>query len=420
VYRVIVRARSDANAVEATVRAFYPGWEIEVATLHGVRDREGFLRELREAVRPDRFNLVLLGRSEAGLMELEELFGANVAFKLVPKSKVRNARMHEIARAIESCRALPRNTVSWDGAYVFMRGENTFLRDEDPATDLFLGLRGFRETLSELLGDPIPETPLVARKRGGLHVVYGGSKPIARLLIPDVGEVEAEGLSEHGEHTSINRVVEANVGVLRTFEELSLRLLERFSDRDAVIPWSGGKDSTCTLTLASRVFGDRLRAVFVDTGLEFEQTLKYIEDISRKLGVEVKVAQAGLREEVEKRGLPTLEDRWCTRVKLKALSEAVKRLVDRDTVIVVGDRDSESPLRARRPPVRVDHLTGLTQVAPIKPWSTALTQLYLAWRGVPMNPLYELGFYRIGCRVCPALRSWERLVAGRYGVRLEV
>ncbi len=184
-YRVIVRARSDANAVKATVRTFYPGWEIEVATLHGVRDREGFLRELQEAVRPDRFNLVLLGRDEEELMELEEVFGMNVAFRLVQKSKVRNARMHEIARAIESCRALFRNTASWTGTYVFARDGNTFLRDDDPATDLFLGLRGFRETLTELLGRGVPETPLVARRRGGLHVVYGGPRPVARLRVPD-------------------------------------------------------------------------------------------------------------------------------------------------------------------------------------------------------------------------------------------
>ena len=419
-FRVIVRARSDANAVRATIRTFYPGWEIEVATLHGVRDREGFLRELQETVRPDRFNLVLLGRSEEELMELEEVFGMNVAFKLLQKSKVRNARMHEIARAIESCKAIFRNTASWTGTYVFARDGNTFLRDDDPATDLFLGLRGFRETLTELLGQGVPETPLVARRRGGLHVVYGGPKPVARLRVPDVGEVEAEGLSEEGEGTSLGAVVEGNVEVLRMFEYLSMELLERFSDGHAVVPWSGGKDSTCTLILASNVFGDRLTAVFVDTGLEFEQTLRYVEEVSKRLRVDVEVAQAGLREEVMRRGLPTVEDRWCTRLKLEALSKAVRKVAEEDSVIVVGDRDSESPMRARRPPVRVDPLTGLTQVAPIKPWSTALTQLYLAWKGVPINPLYELGFYRIGCRVCPALRSWERLVAGRYGIRLEV
>jgi len=50
------------------------------------------------------------------------------------------------------------------------------------------------------------------------------------------------------------------------------------------------------------------------------------------------------------------------------------------------------------------------QVAPIKMWNVTHTQLYPLQNNIPLNPLYELGFYRLGCYICPALRSWEIMI----------
>jgi 3'-phosphoadenosine 5'-phosphosulfate sulfotransferase len=109
-YRVLVRAKKDADAVRAALRVFYEGWGIEVATAGGVRGYEDFRDALSRAVDPARFNIVLLGREDAGKMQLEEM-PLNVAFSLVPRERVRNARLTTIRDAIERGRAKIRNTV---------------------------------------------------------------------------------------------------------------------------------------------------------------------------------------------------------------------------------------------------------------------------------------------------------------------
>lgn len=53
------------------------------------------------------------------------------------------------------------------------------------------------------------------------------------------------------------------------------------------------------------------------------------------------------------------------------------------------------------------HEEGKLVLAPIKQWSTLHIQLYMIMNNIPLNPLYIKGFYRIGCYICPALRSWE-------------
>ncbi len=74
----------------------------------------------------------------------------------------------------------------------------------------------------------------------------------------------------------------------------------------------------------------------------------------------------------------------------------------------MGDRDTESEARARKPPVR--RRRGYLEAAPLKQWATIHVQHYIWSRGLPLNPLYKLGFYRLGCYICPALTSLERFI----------
>ena len=113
---------------------------------------------------------------------------------------------------------------------------------------------------------------------------------------------------------------------------------------------------------------------------------------------------------INHRGLPTKKNRWCTLRKTKAFKkklEKYKRKYDK-ILVIVGDRDAESEARARKPPVR--KRDKYLEVAPIKQWSTALVQLYVHKHGLPNNPLYDLGFYRLGCYICPSLTSLERII----------
>lgn len=415
-YKVLVRAKKDADAVRAALRMFYEGWGVEVATLGGVRGYEDFRDVLLKAVDPGRFNIVLLGREDAGKMQLEEEMPLNVAFSLVPREKVRNARLNMIREAIERGRAKIRNTARWRGAYVLGRCEGVNLGVEPhPAYDVFL-LLGERavELVSEHLGAELEGPLLLVRKMGGEHDVYAGPSLVGRLRVPDTGRVSGEKLGEQAGGTSVERLLSENERVLETLERVSSSLLEGVGREfdTVVVPWSGGRDSTATLLLARKVLGSKVKAVYVDMGLEFRGSREHVLEVSERLGVELHTARVDLESYVRAVGLPSHSNRWCTRLKIEALYSKVREVAEGRTLLVVGDRDAESELRSKRGPVR-EH-EGFTQAAPLKNWSAAQAQLYILKHGIPLHPLYELGFYRIGCWVCPALRSWEKEVMRRW------
>ena len=148
-------------------------------------------------------------------------------------------------------------------------------------------------------------------------------------------------------------------------------------------------------------------ALFTDTGTEFPQTVEYVERLAAKLGVRLYKAYAGVDRELlaKRKPLPGHDSRWCTGLKIAATERAILELAEGRTLVVLGDRDAESPRRSARPPVR--GMGEIVFAAPLRFWSAAHVQLYLYMNGVEPNPLYELGFYRIGCYMCPSLRSWE-------------
>jgi len=415
-YKVLVRAKKDADAVRAALRVFYEGWGVEVATVGGVRELEGFRDALAKAVDPAKFNIVLLGREDAEKMRLEEEMPLNVVFSLVPRERVRNARLTTIRDAVERGRAKIRNTVCWRGAYVLGRCRGVDLGVEPhPAYDVFL-LLGERAVglVSERVGVELEGPLLLVRKMGGEHDVYAGPSLVGRLRVPDTGRASGEKLGEQAERTSVERLLSENEGVLETLERVSSSLIESVGREfdTVVVPWSGGRDSTAALLLARKALGSKVKAVYVDMGLEFRGSREHVLEVSEKLGVELHVARVDLERYVKAVGLPSHHNRWCTRLKVEALYGKIREIAEGRTLIVVGDRDAESELRSKRGPVRGHE--EFVQVAPLKNWSAAQAQLYILKHGIPLHPLYELGFYRIGCWVCPALRSWEKEIMRRW------
>ncbi|RLE84445.1 MAG: phosphoadenosine phosphosulfate reductase, partial [Thermoprotei archaeon] len=174
-YTVIVRAKKDADALKATLKVFYKNWDIRVKTLHGVRTLEKFYDNLLDAIDPDRFNIVLVGREDRDKIGLEKGMPINVAFFLVPKNKVRNARLTTIRESLENGRAKFRNVIYWNKTYILGRSEGVKLDfDALPAYDNFFlfGEKGLK-ALSNFLGD-ISGILLLVRKLGGVHDVFSG------------------------------------------------------------------------------------------------------------------------------------------------------------------------------------------------------------------------------------------------------
>ncbi len=433
--RIVVRAKKDRDAVRATLSTFYKGWNatIDVVTLKGERNTDR-IRELLLNMSEERRLVIFLHARELKLPEdFKEELPLNVVVEKVDKRKIRNARIFEIYQAIERGKARFRLTALWMSTarvYAFYRDRGSIegIRiplNPKPFFDLYHAIgEEHRKLLEQLIALKLGDNPLIIKMERGIHKVLQGDLCVARLLIPDEGTVEVvDRRCSEVINVDLRREIAANEPLLRFLkkaaEELFKAVDEMHPEYDydrVIVPWSGGKDSTAALLLAMEHFGrDLVVPVYVDTGCDLPGIREYIEMVSEKLGVSPHVEYAPIPEMLALGNpWPTRENRWCTRLKIEALYRAVGKLSDKP-LIVVGDRDTESALRLRRAPIRSHN--GFLQVAPLKNWSSAFVQLYLLSEGIPLNPLYEIGFYRLGCIICPAFRSWELMLLSRLSER---
>jgi len=415
--RIIVRSKRDADAVKAVIRKFYQGWGLNVETLKGARSIDKAMEILEKYKHSSEFIIVILGREDREIAStLESQTPLNFIIHTIPFTKVRNMRIEQLFHELELAKSKIRLTVTWDSirkVFILQRG-GIPLEDLkfNPAFDVFFGLgEKTKAYLSTIIGGRIGLNPLLVREFGGLHKVYCGPRKTGILRIPDEGiEPWGEKFTNEVYDVELSKLIESNSHVLKLYESVSLKFLKRFRDwaDTVIIPWSGGKDSTAALLLALKVFGSKkVTAIYANTGLEFPWTLEYVEKVTKLLNVKVYTVYVGLNEELRRgRSLPTHSNRWCTGLKINAIEKAVNELAQGNTLVVIGDRDAESERRGRRPLAKFIASDRLI-VAPIKLWSAAHVQLYLTLNNIPLNPLYTIGFYRIGCYICPALRSWE-------------
>ncbi len=422
--KILVRSRKDARAVEASIERFMPGWGIRVETLGGARG-EGLADRIVEEAEP--YTVVLLGREDEELRGLVE--PALPPFSVVEVTrgrKVRNNTVEMIYSYLTRARARIRLETSWNGSTYLLAGRMGKPLEKLPVTpqgDSFLLYGRGAKLLSIFMTRSVGPAALLFKEKGGKHLVYSGPKPLGEFYAED-NSPAPRGSPYRGVKPSkftFESVVEANRRLVEILEAKSVEVLRSLEpDPDTVIvPWSGGKDSTAALLVALEAYGrDAVTAVYVDTGIDFLENLEYVEKLADKLGVNLIVKRAdvdrGLLE--EHMPMPHPEYRWCTGRKLDALREGFREAARGKTIVVTGDRDGESEKRGRRPVKRFDEKLGYPVLSPIKLWSGSQVQAYIASKGLPLNPLYEAGFYRLGCYVCFALRSWEVNVMKKAGV----
>ncbi len=197
--------------------------------------------------------------------------------------------------------------------------------------------------------------------------------------------------------SSIENVVHANIEFL---EDIERRVLERLKKvKPDYAAFSGGKDSEVALYLASEV-GVK-KAIYANTGLEFPETERFAYNFAEYLGIELIEIKPkeDFWEMVEKNGIPTKDRRWCTqKLKLEGLKKFKGTIVD-------GTRKYESWGRMLKP--RESKLGNLRVVYPILEWLALDIWTFLTWKNLPYNPLYDMGYERIGCFMCPSMLNSE-------------
>jgi len=436
--KIIVRSRSDSSAVKACVDRFYEGIVSEVVHVGGVRGEKFWDRVINEVRKQtNRYVIVLSGRRDF-IKDYHLMLDSkpHVASVFIPRSDIRNSPLGELMKYIAIGKSKFRLSIGWsdkDRSYIVKVNEESVI-DKDiinPAYDPFLIVGEGVKNLESIVGRSIKSNMLLLiRKLEGIHEVFVGNKLLAKLRFSDFGykpkviELSRNFDEISGIYISVEGTIKTNLDILKVYESISVSMIRNLASAAdlVVVPWSGGKDSTTALILAVKAVGRRnVRAIYVDTGVDFKSNIDYVEKVSKLLGIDYIYVRAPVLEELSMgRSLPTHDNRWCTQLKRYAVRYVMEEFFKGMKIVnVIGDRDAESIGRSRRKFVEVED-KGLVNVYPIKLWGAIHVQLYLLANNIPLNKLYTHGFYRIGCYICPSLRDWELYLISRSNLINEI
>ncbi|MFX1440132.1 MAG: phosphoadenosine phosphosulfate reductase family protein [Promethearchaeota archaeon] len=173
-----------------------------------------------------------------------------------------------------------------------------------------------------------------------------------------------------------------------------------------VVGFSGGKDSLATYLLVKKALNESPSLFFMDTGLELPETVEYLNAFADRHHATVVTKEAGEQfwESIETFGPPARDFRWCCKVlKLGPAAMAISEEIGGDTLSFMGQRKLESFQRSQEPRVsRNPWVSGQTSANPIQRWNALEVWLYIFREKEPFNPMYNKGYHRMGCYLCPA------------------
>lgn len=213
------------------------------------------------------------------------------------------------------------------------------------------------------------------------------------------------------------RAIAARRRGTQSYRHLLDRIAEHLDNHDGFVPWSGGKDSTVVVDLARQV-DPNVPIVFFDSGLEFPETVHYLQDLTqawrlnftvipaepdlltvliacggfdhqapdRHLGVELaELMIRGPAAEAHRRHGPG--SLWGVR----AQESPGRRMLYRQQLAaeaVARQEKSRRKVRAQAGGV-VRRVDGTVTYGPIWDWQHNQVFEYLAGRGIEPNPIYR-------------------------------
>ena len=188
--------------------------------------------------------------------------------------------------------------------------------------------------------------------------------------------------------------------------DISIAILREFEPPEGYwLAFSGGKDSVALLGLA-RLAGVRFDAHYSMTTIDPPEVTRFIKREFPE--VEWERPRRNFFDGVRVRGLPTRVARWCC--------AELKEVGGNDRTVLLGLRAEESAARARRGQVSACAKRRAWFISPLLHWTEPDVWAFLETEGLPHCSLYDEGWSRIGCVVCPFERNVAASMARWPGI----
>ena len=188
-----------------------------------------------------------------------------------------------------------------------------------------------------------------------------------------------------------------------TREERSIKMLKSFEPKAGYhLAFSGGKDSQVLYHLCKDA-GVKFTANFYRTSVDPPEVITFIqENYPDVIFLKPKLTMYQLI--LKNKALPTRIMRYCC--------GELKEYAGSEQLVITGIRSEESTSRSLRPEVEMDRAKNRIKMMlhPIKDWSELQIWNYLDQKKIEPNPLYELGFGRIGCIGCPMATTKAKIL----------
>ncbi|MDM7939318.1 MAG: phosphoadenosine phosphosulfate reductase family protein, partial [Methanothrix sp.] len=242
-------------------------------------------------------------------------------------------------------------------------------------------------------------------KFAGVGTVRKRSDGSGSIRIKDVTRT---GFVISDNHPTLKDVIAANENSLERLEKTALWELRGYISRTRLpvnISFSGGKDSLASLCLCRKAMPGA-EVLFVNTGLEFPETVAYVRNFCRAHSLKLHEieGESDFFSNVKTFGPPAKDFRWCCKTnKLGPMTSFLKQRYPKGCVTIEGRRIYESFNRSTiRAVERNPYVPNQTTLSPIRNWRALEVMLYIYWNSLEPNPLYDQDFERIGCWLCPA------------------
>lgn len=203
-------------------------------------------------------------------------------------------------------------------------------------------------------------------------------------------------------------------------EELIAWAYSEYGSRAGII--TSFQNTGCVMIdMASRV-APGMRVLTVDTLRLPDETYAFMEAIETRYGIAIerfKPDPERVARMIDQHGEYLFFDskpkqEYCCRIRKVEPNQRALESVD---VWITGLRRDQSDARKEVDKASIimqgDH--RIIKLAPLVDWTEDQVRQYLSERGVPYNPLYDMGYTSIGCKICTTpTKPWEDMRAGRW------